>query len=120
MKKIAIIAHDAKKDEMVQFVSSHIELFKKFKLVATATTGERVATVLGLSIEKKLSGPLGGDLQIGAEIAEGHIRAVFFLRDPLSAHAHEPDINALLKVCDVYRVPLATNLGSAEALIKSL
>ena len=105
---------------MLDFARRHREVLARFPLVATATTGKLLSAELGLTIETMLSGPLGGDQQIGARIAEERIAAVFFLRDPLTAQPHEPDVTALLRVCDVHSVPLATNLGSAEALVRSL
>ena len=120
VKAVALIAHDKQKATMLDFVRRHREVFARFPLVATATTGKLLGAELGLTIETMLSGPLGGDQQIGARIAEERIAAVFFLRDPLTAQPHEPDVTALLRVCDVHSVPLATNLGSAEALVRSL
>lgn len=117
---LALIAHDAKKEAMVAFVSRHVEFLRSQRLMATRTTGTLIATQTGLPVEAMLSGPMGGDLQIGARIATGHVRAVVFLRDPLTAHPHEPDIAALLKVCDIYNVPLATNLATAEVLVRHL
>ncbi len=120
LRAVALIAHDKQKSTMLEFVGRHRAVLAGFPLVATATTGKLLATELGLTIECMLSGPLGGDQQIGARIAEERIAAVFFLRDPLTAQPHEPDVTALLRVCDVHNVPLATNLGSAESLIRSL
>jgi methylglyoxal synthase len=119
-KAVALIAHDKQKLAMLEFARTHREVLARFPLVATATTGKLLSSELGLTIETMLSGPLGGDQQIGARIAEERIAAVFFLRDPLTAQPHEPDVTALLRVCDVHNVPLATNLGSAEALVRSL
>ncbi|WP_018110730.1 methylglyoxal synthase [Thermus igniterrae] len=117
MKALALIAHDAKKAEMVAFCQRHRDLLARFPLLATGTTGERIAEATGLPVERVLSGPLGGDQQIGARVAEGRVLAVLFFRDPLTAQPHEPDVQALLRVCDVHGVPLATNRGAAEALI---
>ena len=119
-KAVALIAHDKLKSAMLAFARTHRAVLARFPLVATATTGKLLSAELGLSIETMLSGPQGGDQQIGARIAEERIAAVFFLRDPLTAQPHEPDVTALLRVCDVHNVPLATNLGSAQALIRSL
>ena len=119
-KAVALIAHDKLKGAMLAFARTHRAVLARFPLVATATTGKLLSTELGLTIETMLSGPQGGDQQIGARIAEERIAAVFFLRDPLTAQPHEPDVTALLRVCDVHNVPLATNLGSAEALVRSL
>ena len=101
MKTLALIAHDEKKAEMIDFARSHQLLLQKFRLIATATTGRLLREKLGLQVESVLSGPLGGDQQIGARIAEGKVDALIFLRDPLSAQPHEPDITALLRVSDV-------------------
>lgn len=120
MPRIALIAHDEKKDDLVRFATEHKEKLKAFELVATRTTGGHLMSEVGLDVERMLSGPLGGDLQIGAMIAEGKIAGVIFLRDPLTAHPHEPDISALLKVCDTHNVPLATNLATAAMILKEL
>ena len=119
-RAVALIAHDKQKTLILEFARAHREVLARFPLVATATTGKLLTRELGLEIECMLSGPMGGDQQIGARIAEERIAAVFFLRDPLTAQPHEPDVSALLRVCDVHNVPLATNLGSAEALIRAL
>lgn len=117
---IALIAHDKKKDDMIDFVVKHIEKIKKHNLYATGTTGKLINEVTGLDVHRFLSGPLGGDQQIGGAVAAGTIDMVIFLRDPLTAQPHEPDVSALLRVCDVHNVPLATNMGSAEILVNSL
>ena len=119
-RAIALIAHDQQKATLLDFARRHRAVLAQFSLVATATTGKLLISELGLKVECMLSGPLGGDQQIGARIAEDRIGAVFFLRDPLTAQPHEPDVTALLRVCDVHSVPLATNLGSAEALVRWL
>ena len=119
-KAVALIAHDRQKPSLLEFARAHHAVLARFPLVATGTTGRLLSRELGLAIECLLSGPQGGDQQIGARIAEDRIGAVFFLRDPLAAQPHEPDVSALLRVCDVHHVPLATNLGSAAALIKWL
>lgn len=111
--RIALIAHDRKKADMVQFMQANREIFARHELVATGTTGTRIREATGLDVRCYKSGPLGGDQQIGAELAEGRIDLVIFLRDPLTAHPHEPDVSALLRLCDVTSTPLATNLGSA-------
>lgn len=118
--RVALVAHDEKKDELLEFVRTHRDVFERFRLVATETTGKQLAEDAGVEVELVASGPLGGDLEIGAEIVRGRVDAVIFLRDPLTAHPHEPDIQALLKVCDVHRVPLATNAASAEILLHHL
>ncbi|KGQ22784.1 methylglyoxal synthase [Thermus filiformis] len=117
MKALALIAHDRKKEEMVAFCQRHKDLLARFPLLATGTTGQRVEEATGLKVEKLLSGPLGGDQQMGARVAEGRILAVFFFRDPLTAQPHEPDVQALLRVCDVHNVPIATNPATALALL---
>lgn len=118
--RLALIAHDRKKQEFVEFVAEHQEFFAQHELVATGTTGSLVVTRTGLPVYCFLSGPLGGDQQIGSEIAGGRIDAVFFLRDPLTAHPHEPDVSALLRLCDVKAIPVATNLATAKALVAGL
>lgn len=118
--RIALIAHDRKKDELVAFARRWRHVFARHQLVATGTTGRLVAEATGLPVHCFLPGPLGGDQQIGSEIALGRIDVVFFLRDPLTAHPHEPDVAALLRLCDVQGVPVATNLATAKWLVKAL
>jgi methylglyoxal synthase len=118
MRKIlALIAHDSKKDDMVQLIKAHKEELSEIDLIATLDTGQRIRERTGRSVVLLLSGPLGGDQQIGALVANGEINAVIFLRDPLNARSQEPDVSSLLKVCDVHRVPLATNIATAEAVL---
>jgi methylglyoxal synthase len=117
---IAFIAHDKKKDDIINFVMKHKDKIKKHTLFATGTTGKLIGEIVGLDVHRFLSGPLGGDQQIGGEIAAGNINMVIFLRDPLTAQPHEPDVTALLRICDVHSVPLATNLGTAEILIETI
>ncbi|WP_298465821.1 methylglyoxal synthase [uncultured Mitsuokella sp.] len=117
MKTIALIAHDKKKSEMLEFVGHHKELLAKFHLIATRTTGTLINDTFDLHVETMLSGPMGGDQQIGARVAVGDVAYVVFLRDPLTSQPHEPDINALLRLCDVHDVPLATNRKSAHILL---
>ncbi len=114
---IALVAHDSKKDAIVEFAREHSEILNRFHLVATLSTGELIMKGTGLKIDLLLSGPHGGDQQVGALVASGECKAVVFLRDPLTAQPHEPDITALLRVCDVHNVPIATNLATAEAVI---
>lgn len=116
-RQVALIAHDKKKLELAMFALSHRDVLSRFHLVATGTTGGILQKQTGLSVERVLSGPLGGDQQIGARLAEERILAVFFFRDPLTAQPHEPDVSALVRLCDVHDVPLATNPASAEALM---
>lgn len=118
--RIALIAHDQKKAAMVEFCGRHRTTLSHFELVATGTTGKVVHDATGLTVHRMLSGPYGGDQQIGAEVAAGLINAVIFLRDPLTAQPHEPDITALLRVCDVHDVPLATNVSTAELIVTEL
>jgi methylglyoxal synthase len=116
-KTIALVAHDAKKAEMVEFARTHTGVLSELNLVATRSTGELIARGTGLEITLLLSGPQGGDQQVGALVASEECKAVIFLRDPLTAQPHEPDITALLRVCDVHNIPLATNRVTAEAVI---
>lgn len=120
MERIALIAHDRKKDDLVDFVKNHKDFFEKYELVSTGTTGGRIKQATDLAIHRYLSGPLGGDQQIGSDIALGKIKAVFFFRDPLQAQPHEPDIQALVRLCDVHQIPVATNVGTAELIIKAM
>ena len=120
MQTIALIAHDRMKEQMLEFVEHHKDVLSNYHLVATATTGRLIKEKIGLEITAYMSGPLGGDQQIGALIATEQVDLVIFLRDPLTAQPHEPDITALLRICDVHNVPLATNRKSAHILVKSL
>jgi methylglyoxal synthase len=119
-KRIALIAHDKKKDDMVELASEFADLLRQCILVATGTTGKRLHEEVGLTVERKHSGPSGGDLQIGAELVEGKIDCVIFLRDPMTPQPHEPDINALVRACDVHNVPCATNVTSARMLLSQI
>ncbi|WP_306640063.1 methylglyoxal synthase [Sanyastnella coralliicola] len=118
--KIAIIAHDGKKPEMVRFLMDHRDVLKRndIQLIATGTTGQH-AMDAGLEVERVASGPLGGDAQIAAQVTDGIIDVVFFFRDPLGKHPHEPDINMLMRICDVKNIPLATNPATAEMILDS-
>ena len=118
--KIALIAHDQKKDNLVQFAIAYRHIFAEHELYATGTTGQRIHDETGLEVTRFRSGPLGGDQQIGAMIANNEMDMVFFFRDPLTAQPHEPDVTALVRLCDLYHVPLATNMGTAEILLKGL
>lgn len=120
VKTITLIAHDKKKDTMLEFVVKHIDVLRSHHLIATATTGKRIRDNTDLAVDTVLSGPLGGDMQIGAKIAAGEVDLVVFLRDPLTAQPHEPDITALLRVCDVHDVPVVTNLAGAEIVLAGL
>ena len=118
---IAIIAHDGKKPEMVAIVKDHIDLFKqkKIDLIATGTTGSHLENA-GLQVNKMASGPIGGDAQIASMIVEGKVDMVIFFRDPLGKHPHEVDVNMLMRLCDVYNIPLATNHAAAMRFIQTL
>ncbi|KAF1304453.1 methylglyoxal synthase [Candidatus Enterococcus willemsii] len=118
--KIALIAHDRKKDLMIKLVSAYRHVLEKHELFATGTTGGRIIDETGLPVHRFKSGPLGGDQQIGAMISEDALDMVIFLRDPLAAQPHEPDVTALIRLSDVYEIPLATNIGTAEMLIRGL
>ena len=117
---LALIAHDKKKDNIVQFAMAYRHILKEHRLFATGTTGSRIQEATGLEITRFKSGPLGGDQQIGSLVAQNEIDMIIFLRDPLTAQPHEPDISALMRLSDVYGVPLATNMGTAELLIRGL
>ena len=119
--EIAIIAHDAKKADMVQFLNKNKEILDNdlIKLIATGTTGSK-AELAGYKIKKMLSGPMGGDAQIAARVAEGKTKMVLFFKDPLASHAHEVDINMLLRVCDVHNVPIATNEAASQLFLNAI
>jgi methylglyoxal synthase len=117
---IALIAHDKMKDAMIHFAKKHESVLFGHTLIATGTTGKRIMENTGLSVRCFKSGPLGGDQEIGSRIANQKVDIVFFFRDPLTAQAHEPDISALLRLCDVYHVPLATNPATGEMLITAI
>jgi len=114
---LALIAHDSKKGDMVCLLKAHRGELLGLDLVATRSTGQLIQSRVGLPVTLMQSGPHGGDQQIGALVANGDVGAVIFLRDPLMAQPHEPDISALLRICDVHNVPLATNLATAEAVL---
>ncbi|WP_100333505.1 methylglyoxal synthase [Bacillus alkalisoli] len=118
--KIALIAHDQKKPDMIQFATAYSTILEEHELFATGTTGMKIAEATGLHLHRFRSGPLGGDQEIGALIAQNKMDLVIFFRDPLTAQPHEPDVTALLRLCDVYAIPLATNMGTAEILIRGL
>lgn len=119
--EIAIIAHDGKKADMVQFLNKNISILHKenIKIIATGTTGSK-AEGAGIKVKKMLSGPMGGDAQIAARVAEGKCKMVLFFKDPMSSHPHEPDINMLIRICDVHNVPLATNEATAQLLLNAI
>jgi len=116
---IAFIAHDKKKELMVQICIAYCGVLANHNLFATGTTGKLVAEATGLKVHRFLSGPQGGDQQIGARIAYNEIDMVIFLRDPITG-AHEPDVMPLLRLCDLHNVPIATNVATAEVLIHGL
>ena len=118
--RVALIAHDKKKEEIINFAKKHKDILKNHELVATGTTGLKINEATGLKVHRYLSGPYGGDQQIGGSLAEGDIDLVIFLRDPLTAQPHEPDVSALIRIRDVHKVPVATNIGTAEILINEL
>lgn len=118
--KVALIAHDRKKKEIINLVQRNKSLFARCELVATGTTGRLIQQECKIPVRGLQSGPFGGDQQIGAMVSNDDISMVIFLRDPLTAQPHEPDVTALLRVCDVHNVPLATNLATAEMLITAL
>jgi methylglyoxal synthase len=118
--RIALIAHDKKKDDMITLAAEYIDFLRGCNLIATGTTGGRLANELGLTVERKHSGPFGGDLQIGAELVDGKVDAVIFLRDPMTPQPHEPDINALVRACDVHNVACATNVSTAHLVLCQL
>lgn len=119
--EIAVIAHDRMKADMVQFLNKNKELLihENIKLIATGTTGNKVQAA-GFKVKKMLSGPMGGDAQIAARVAEGKTKMVLFFKDPNSSHAHEVDINMLIRVCDVHNIPLATNEATAQLLLEAI
>ena len=118
--KIALIAHDKKKDEIIELAKQYKDVLANYELYATGTTGTLIMGETGLNIHRMKSGPLGGDQQIGAMLADGNMDLVIFLRDPLTAQPHEPDVSALLRLCDVQKIPLATNESSAKIMLESL
>ena len=117
---IALIAHDHKKEDLVELVQKHRAILSKHQLCATGTTGQRIIDEVGLEVKRFLSGPIGGDAQIAACVAEEKVEAVIFLVDPLYSHPHEPDVQGLVRVCNVHNVPLATNLATAEIVLRSI
>lgn len=119
MKTLALIAHDGKKADMVALVKDYKDIIKKYNIIATGTTGMHIEQS-GIKVDKKLSGPIGGDAQIASDIVEGKVEAVIFLRDPLGKHPHDPDISMLMRICDVHNIPLASNISSAKIIINGL
>jgi methylglyoxal synthase len=119
-KRIALIAHDKKKDEIVDLAHEFADFLRQCTLVATGTTGKRLSEEVGLTVERKHSGPYGGDLQIGSDLVDGRIDCIIFLRDPMTPQPHEPDINALVRACDVHNVACATNVSTARLVLAQL
>lgn len=118
--RIALIAHDKKKDDMINLTIKYKDTLKEHELFATGTTGTLVMGETGLAIKRMKSGPLGGDQQIGSMVAEGKLDLIIFLRDPLTSQPHEPDVSALLRLCDVQSIPLATNVKSGEIMLEAV
>ena len=118
--RIALVAHDKKKDDIIDFARRYKDVLENHELYATGTTGKLLNQEVGLEVYRFLSGPLGGDQQIGARLAEGNMDMIIFLRDPLTAQPHEPDVTALIRLSDVHCIPLATNIGTAEVFMKAL
>ncbi len=118
--RIALIAHDKKKDDMIALAGEYRDYLAGCTLTATGTTGARLITELGLEVDCKHSGPFGGDLEIGAELVKGNIDCVIFLRDPMTPQPHEPDINALVRACDVHNIACATNPSTARLVLGQL
>ncbi|HLR01459.1 MAG TPA: methylglyoxal synthase [Virgibacillus sp.] len=117
---IALIAHDKKKQEMISFSIAYKHILKDHRLFATGTTGKKITEATDLTVHRFQSGPMGGDQQIGACIANNEMDMVIFFRDPLTAQPHEPDVSALMRLCDVHLIPLATNMAAGEVLIQGL
>lgn len=118
--KIALIAHDKKKPEIIELAKKYRDVLAEHELYATGTTGTMIMGETRLDIHRLKSGPLGGDQQIGAMLANGELDLIIFLRDPLTAQPHEPDVSALLRLCDVQKIPLATNVSSGTIMLESL
>ena len=118
--KIALIAHDKKKSEIIEVAKKYRDVLASHELYATGTTGTMIMGETKLDIHRLKSGPLGGDQQIGAMLANGELDLIIFLRDPLTAQPHEPDVSALLRLCDVQSIPLATNVKSAEIMLEAV
>lgn len=120
MATIALIAHDGKKDEMVLFAQTHRDRLAPHDLIATGSTGRLVAEATGLQVRQYRHGPAGGDVQIAAEVLRGEVAAVFFFVEPMEAHPHDPDIQTLLRICNIQNIPLASNPATADLVITGL
>lgn len=118
--KIALIAHDKKKNEIIELAKRYRDVLDGHELYATGTTGTLIMGETGLAIHRMKSGPMGGDQQIGAMLAEGKLDMIIFLRDPLTAQPHEPDVSALMRLSDVQKIPLATNVSSATIMLEAM
>ena len=119
MNTIAMIAHDGKKADMVAFATYNRDKLQQFRLLATESTGRLLIEKVGLEVELVLAGPLGGDAQIASQVVTGQVHAVFFFVDALDKHPHDPDIQTLLRACNVHNVPLATNVATADLIISA-
>lgn len=117
---LALIAHDGKKADMVAFAMDHKITLSQFGIMATGTTGQLLEEKVGLTVERMLSGPIGGDAQIASKVAIGEVTAVFFFVDPLGKHPHDPDIQMLMRICNVHNIPLASNPATASCIIEAL
>ncbi|MEM6528363.1 MAG: methylglyoxal synthase [Chloroflexota bacterium] len=118
-KTLALIAHDGKKAELVAFALQNESVLSNYRIIATGTTGQLLIDKTALDVDRMLSGPIGGDAQIASQVAEKRVAAVFFFVDPLGKHPHDPDIQMLMRICNVHDVPLATNTATATFIISS-